>query len=117
MQKIFMLDKCMKENVFPRQKFATLNGDLLFSNNQQSICRVMATKLKIKEDDVETWWEVARLDVNKAMRRHRNNVIKTLQQSYKGNKQHVCILDLVVLVQLCLERQLLTTTLTPFYQR
>jgi hypothetical protein len=36
--KEFMHDKIVKEEVFARQKFATLDGDLLFSNNPNAFC-------------------------------------------------------------------------------
>jgi hypothetical protein len=46
----FMHDKCVKEHVFPKQKFASLHGNLIFSNNPKSICQAMAAALDIAEE-------------------------------------------------------------------
>jgi hypothetical protein len=80
----FMHDKCVKEHIFPKQKFASLHGDLDFSNNPQSICRTMAAALNIAEEEVEGWWESSKLSVHKAMKTHRNNVIKTIKNIVRG---------------------------------
>ena len=80
----FMHDKCVKEHIFPKQKFASLHGDLDFSNNPQSICRTMAAALEIAEEEVEGWWESSKLSVHKAIKTHRNNVIKTIKNIVKG---------------------------------
>ncbi len=74
-----MHDKCVKEHVFPKQKVASLHGDLDFSNKPQSICQTMAAALDIAEEEVEGWWETSKLSVHKAMTSHRNNVIKTIR--------------------------------------
>jgi len=80
----FMHDKCVKEHVFPMQKFATLNGDLDFSNNPSSICRFMASKLQIEDHNLERWWETAKLSVHECLKRHRNNVIKSIKKVFIG---------------------------------
>jgi hypothetical protein len=77
--KDWLLEKCVKEDVFPKQKFANLNGDLDFSNNRNSICRFMAEKMKVQEADVEGWWESSKKAVHKKLKNHRNNVIKTIK--------------------------------------
>ncbi len=80
----FMHDKCVKEHVFPKQKFVSLHGDLDFSNNPQSICRTMTAALDIAEEEVEGWWETSKLSVHKAMKMNRNNVIKTMRNIVQG---------------------------------
>jgi hypothetical protein len=47
--------KCMKDHIFPKQKFASLHGDHDFRNNPQSICQTMAAALNIAEEEVEGW--------------------------------------------------------------
>ena len=82
----FMHDKVVKELVFPKQKFASL-AELDFSNNPNSICRFMANKLQIEgEDEVKSWWDGVKKHVNEALNRHRNNVIKTIKQLFKGEE-------------------------------
>ncbi len=77
--------KCVKEHVFPKQKCASLHGDLDFRNNPQSICQTMAAALDIAEEEVEGWWETSKLSVHKAMKTHRNkNVIKTIRNIVQG---------------------------------
>jgi hypothetical protein len=84
----FMHHKCMKELVFPKQKFGSLHGDLDFSNNPQSICQTMAAALDVSEEEqVEGWWETSKLSVHKAMKTHRNNVIKTIRNIVRGEAQ------------------------------
>ncbi|KAI2510316.1 hypothetical protein MHU86_4040 [Fragilaria crotonensis] len=64
-------------------KFATL-AELDFSNSPHSICRFMASKLQIEgEDEVKTWWDGVKKHVNDALKRHRNNVIKTIKQLFR----------------------------------
>ena len=76
----FMHNKVVKELLFPKQKFATL-AELDFSSSPHSICRFMASKLQIEgEDEVKTWWDGVKKHVNDALKRHRNNVIKTIKQ-------------------------------------
>jgi hypothetical protein len=82
--KDWLLEKCVKEDVFPKQKFANLNGDLDFSNNRNSICRFMAEKMKVQEADVEGWWESSKKAVHKKLKNHRNNVIKTIKTNFNG---------------------------------
>ncbi|KAI2505584.1 hypothetical protein MHU86_8826 [Fragilaria crotonensis] len=82
--KDWLLEKCVKEDVFPKQKFANLNGDLDFSNNRNSICRFMAEKMKVQEADVEGWWESSKKAVHKKLKNHRNNVIKTIKTKFNG---------------------------------
>ena len=81
----FIHDKCVKEHVFLKQKFASLqHDDLDFSNNPQSICRMMAAALDIAEDKVEGRWETSKLSVHKAMKTHGNNVIKAIRNIVRG---------------------------------
>ena len=49
----WLLKKYVKEHVFPKINFAFLHGDLDFSSNPNSICRFMAEKMKVQEEDVE----------------------------------------------------------------
>ena len=84
-----MLDKCMKEHIFPKQKFASLHGDLDFSNNPQSICQTMAAALVKVEEEVEGWRESSKLSVHKAMKTHINNVIKTIKNIVPGKARAV----------------------------
>jgi hypothetical protein len=82
----FMHDKVVKELLFPKQKFATL-AELDFSNSPHSICRFMASKLQIEgEDKVKSWWDGVKKHVNDALKRHRNNVIKTIKQLFRGKE-------------------------------
>ena len=70
-----MLEKCVKEHVFPKIKFATLNGDLDFSSHPNSISRFMAEKMKVQEEDVEGWWESSKKTVQYIQKANKNNVI------------------------------------------
>ncbi len=86
----FMHDKVVKELVFPKQKFASY-AKLDFSNNPHSICRFMANKLEIEgEDKVKSWWDGVKKHVHEALNRHRNNVIKSLKQLFKGKECALC---------------------------
>ena len=49
----FVLDSVIQDEVFTRQKFVSKDVDLKFSNNPSSICRRMALKLAVEDDDVE----------------------------------------------------------------
>ena len=91
-----MLEKCVKEHVFPKIKFATLNGDLDFSNNPNSICRFMAEKMKVAEENVEAWWENSKKAVNNKLKANRNNVIKAIKTRFHGKE--ACVLDFVMLL-------------------
>jgi hypothetical protein len=44
----------------------------------------MAAALNIAEEEVEGWWETSKLSVHKAMKTHRNNVIKTIRNIVRG---------------------------------
>ena len=83
----WLLEKCVKEHVFPKQKFAKLIGDLDFSNNPNSICRFMAEKMKVKDEDVESWWENSKKAVDTKLRNHRNNVIKMIKTKLHGKNR------------------------------
>ena len=56
----FAIQKCVKEYVFPKQKFVT-DGDLDFSNNKMSICQCMAAMLD--NQNIEDWWETPKTTV------------------------------------------------------
>ena len=80
----WLLEKCVKEHVFPKIKFATLHGDLDFSNNPNSICRFMAEKMKVQEEDVEGWWESSKKTVHNKLKANQNNVIKGIKTRFHG---------------------------------
>jgi len=80
----FAIQKCVKEYVFPKQKFVT-DGDLDFSNSEMSICRCMAAVLDVDNQNIENWWETARKTVKESIYRHRNNTIKKIQTLFQGN--------------------------------
>jgi len=79
----FAIQKCVKEYVFPKQKFVT-DGDLDFSNNEMSICRCMAAVLDVDNRNIENWWETARKTVKESIYRHRNNTIKKIKTVFQG---------------------------------
>ena len=79
----FAIQKCVKEYVFPKQKFVT-DGDLDFSNNEMSICRCMAAALDVDNRNIENWWETARKTVKESIYRHRNNTIKKIKTVFQG---------------------------------
>jgi hypothetical protein len=79
-----LLEKCVKEHVFPKIKFATLHGDLDFSNNPNSICRFMAEKMRVQEEDVEGWWESSKKAVHNILKANQNNVIKGIKTRLHG---------------------------------
>jgi hypothetical protein len=80
----FAIQKCVKEYVFPKQKFVT-DGDLDFSNNEMSICRCMVAMLDVDNQNIENWWETARKTVKQSIYRHRNNTIKKIKTVFQGN--------------------------------
>jgi hypothetical protein len=82
--KDWLLEKCVKEDLFPKTKFANLNGDLDFSNYPNSICRFMAEKMKVPEGEVEGWWESSKIAVHKKLKTHQNNAIKTIKNRFNG---------------------------------
>ena len=77
----FMHDKCVEEHAFPQQKIASLRCDLDFSNNPQSICQKGSST---QHSHRESWWETSKLSVHKAMKTHRNDVIKTIRNIVQG---------------------------------
>jgi hypothetical protein len=80
----FAIQKCVKEYVFPKQKFDT-DGNLDFSNDEEmSICQCMAAVLNVDNQNIENWWETARKTVKESIYRHRNNTIKKIKQYSKG---------------------------------
>jgi hypothetical protein len=80
----FVLDTVIRDEVFTRQKFVNKDVDLKFSNNPNSICRRMAKKLGVEDDDVEDWWESTREHTHKILKMHRNNTIKGLKKLFQG---------------------------------
>ncbi len=64
----WLLKKCVKENVFPRIKFANLDVELAFSNDSESICSFMAEKKKVQDKNVERWWMGAKKAVHKKLK-------------------------------------------------
>jgi hypothetical protein len=83
----WLLEKCVKEDVFPKIKFAKLNGDLDFSNNPRSICRFMAQKMNVSDEDVESWWETSKETVHAKLKVNRNNAIKAIKTKFQGKKE------------------------------
>ena len=79
----FAIQKCVKEYVFPKQKFVT-DGNLDFSNNEMSICRCMAAALDVDNCNIVNWWETARKTVKESIYRHRNNTIKKIKTVFQG---------------------------------
>ena len=77
-------DTCVREHLFPNQKFLILKTDLDFSNQSGSVCRRMAAKCHIPDHDVEVWWNTAKKTVHKTLKLHRNNVIKTIKTTFVG---------------------------------
>lgn len=82
--KEFAIDAVIKTKIFPMLKFAEFNHDLAFSNQPDSICRIVAAKLSIDEDEVEDWWDCQRRHVYKQLKSHRNNTIKGIKKLYQG---------------------------------
>ena len=77
----------MKEDVFPKIKFAKLIGDLDLSNNPRSICRFMAQKMNVSDEDVESWWETSKETVHAKLKVNRNNAIKAIKTKFQGKKE------------------------------
>ena len=61
-------------------KFAVKNATLKFSNAEGSVCRQMAEKLKIPDDEVEDWWDCQKDRVYNQLKGLRNNTIKGLKK-------------------------------------
>ena len=80
----WLLEKCVKEDVFPKIKFANLDIELAFSNDPLSICRFMAGKMNVQEENVEGWWKGAKKAVHKKLKTNRNNVIKAVKSRFHG---------------------------------
>ena len=72
-----------KDLLFQMNKFVEDN-DLSFSNDPNSICRQLAAKLNIPQNQVEYWWSDQKKDVLKSFHCHRNNVIKSMGIKFKG---------------------------------
>jgi hypothetical protein len=83
----WVLEKCVKEDVFPKIKFATLDHELAFSNDPESICRFMAKEIKVEDENVEHWWMVAKKAVHKKLKTNRNNVIKAIKTRFHGKSK------------------------------
>jgi hypothetical protein len=80
----FVLDTVIRDEVFTGQKFADFDVDLKFSNNPESICRRMAQKLAVEDDEVEDWWDCTRSHVHSCLKKHRNNIIKGIKKLFQG---------------------------------
>ena len=80
----FVLDTVIRDEIFTGQKFADFNVELKFSNNPESICRRMAQKLAIEDNEVEDWWECTRSHVHSCLKKHRNNTIKGIKKLFQG---------------------------------
>ena len=77
-------DTCVREHLFPNQKFLVLKTDLDFSNRAGSVCRRMAAKCHVPDHEVEVWWNTAKKTVNTTLKLHRNNVIKSIKTTFVG---------------------------------
>ena len=64
----FLLEKCVKENVFPEIKLANLDVELSFGNDPESICRFIAEKMKVQDKNVKRWWMGAKKAVHKKLK-------------------------------------------------
>ena len=80
----FMLDKCVKGDVFPNMKFPNVDHHLAFSNDPNLICRFMAAKMEVREENVESWWNGVKKAVHTKLKCHRNNVIKAINTRFHG---------------------------------
>ena len=106
--KTFKVDAVVKEFIFPNVKFAVKNSTLTFSNSEGSVCRQMAEKLKIADDEVEDWWDCQRDRVYNQLKGLRNNTIKGLKKLFTGKRSDV------VDDEMCCECLLVDHCLTPF---
>ena len=77
-------DTCVREHLFPNQKFLVLKTDLDFSNRAGSVCRRMAAKCHVPDHEVEVWWNTAKKTVHRTLKLHRNNVIKSIKTTFVG---------------------------------
>jgi hypothetical protein len=75
---------CVREHLFPNQKFLILKTDLDFSNRPGSVCRRMAAKCHVPDHEVEVWWNTAKKTVHTTLKLHRNNVIKSIKTTFVG---------------------------------
>jgi len=57
----------VKDRLFPQQEFLLKRNDLAFSNNPKSVCRYMAQELHVHDEDIETWWEIQKQEIHKAL--------------------------------------------------
>ena len=83
----WLLEKCVKENLWPRIKFAELDFELAFSNEPESVCRFMAEKMNVQEENVERWWRGAVKGVHTKLKNNRNNGIKAIQTRFHGKSK------------------------------
>ena len=81
----FVLDAIIKEEVYPWTKFPDSAG-LSFSNDKESICQFMATRLKIASNNVEVWWRSTHKHVHQTLTKLRNNSIKGIKNRFKGKE-------------------------------
>lgn len=79
----FLLKQETKEKLFKNHKFVD-DEDLNFSNDPGSICRQLASKLKIPPVQIELWWNDQRKGVLGDFHNHRNNVIKAIHKAFQG---------------------------------
>jgi len=89
-------DTCVREHLFPNQKFLMLKTDLDFSNRPGSVCRRMAAKCHVPDHEVELWWDTAKKTVYTTLKLHRNNVIKSIKTTFMGKLNSVFVLLLLV---------------------
>jgi hypothetical protein len=105
--KTFKVDAVVKEFIFPNVKFAVKNATLKFSNAEGSVCRQMAEKLKIPDDEVEDWWDCQKDRVYNQLKGLRNNTIKGLKKLFTGKRSDMDD-------EMCCECLLVDHCLTPF---
>ena len=89
----WLLEKCVKENVFPKIKFANVDHEHAFSNNPESICRFMAEEMKVQDENVERWWMGAKKAVHTKLKTNRNNVIKAIKTRFHGKSKLIGCCD------------------------
>jgi hypothetical protein len=76
----------VKKDLFPIVKFITSNNQLDY-NATKGICGFMLAACNVKVNS-RAWWCHYKLKVKSGLANHRNNRIKSMQQSYIGTCNH-----------------------------
>jgi len=77
------LGKAVKVNLFRYWKFAKEGFDWHFDRDTSSICGFLLNVLNVSESH-EQWWDVHRKKIKTMLTNQRNNAIKNIQISFKG---------------------------------